>query len=180
MNPERTEILSKILSQNKHLIYLNSGTVFSISKKKLLGTINKQGYLTTSLFWQGKNYKFKIHEIIAFAGGLGVTGNTINHIDGNKLNNRLSNLEAISITENIRHAFQIGLSIPPLAYGEYSSKAKLCKSQVEDIKKSYSDSSYRKLAKKYGVVHTTIRDIIKGRSWAHGNLTYQQTRGVMA
>lgn len=34
---------------------------------------------------------------------------TVNHIDGNRLNNNLNNLELISLKENIQHAFRTGL-----------------------------------------------------------------------
>ena len=34
---------------------------------------------------------------------------TVNHIDGNRFNNNISNLELISLKENIQHAFRTGL-----------------------------------------------------------------------
>ncbi len=36
-------------------------------------------------------------------------GDTVNHIDGNRMNNRISNLEWLSLPDNIRHGFRTGL-----------------------------------------------------------------------
>ena len=41
--------------------------------------------------------------------GLPPDGFTINHIDGNRFNNRLENLEWLSLADNIRHGFLTGL-----------------------------------------------------------------------
>jgi hypothetical protein len=36
-------------------------------------------------------------------------GETVNHIDGNRMNNHIKNLEWLSLADNIRHAFNTGL-----------------------------------------------------------------------
>ena len=41
--------------------------------------------------------------------GVPPEGFTVNHIDGNRLNNRMDNLEWLSIGDNIRHGFATGL-----------------------------------------------------------------------
>ena len=72
--------------------------------------ISRYGYLEISI--KGKHYH--IHQLIANAlldYTLG-TGYEINHIDGNKLNNSLDNLEIVSHSENMRHAWRTGLINP--------------------------------------------------------------------
>ena len=84
---------------------------------------------------------------------------TINHIDGNKLNNIVENLEWCTYQENIIHAVQNGLRKPqPCSY--HNSCCKLNKEQVDYIKKFYTpyDKEYgsRALARKFDVTHNVI------------------------
>jgi len=70
-----------------------------------------EGYLQCSLSSKGKTYKVYVHKLVAETFLL-ERNETVNHIDGNKLNNYLSNLEWISFSENIKHAFSLGLKVP--------------------------------------------------------------------
>ncbi len=78
------------------------------SKGRLLTPFVKDGYLA-----------FKINNKTKFAHGLVAdylfgersSGQTVNHIDGNKLNNCPSNLEVCTIAENIKHAVRLGLHV---------------------------------------------------------------------
>ena len=79
--------------------------------------LNKHtGYLMVGLNGKGKSKNVTIHSMVAKAFMYNYTGEgvekglCVNHIDGNKLNNFVENLEVISTAENIRHAFNTGLS----------------------------------------------------------------------
>ena len=73
------------------------------------GTVNSRGYLGTSLTRNGKGRMLTIHSLVAeaFLGhkrdGLYSTG-VVNHIDEDKTNNRLSNLEVITQRQNLIHS----------------------------------------------------------------------------
>lgn len=65
--------------------------------------MNKNGYCTVRLYKDGKHYPFYIHRLVMehFSG---CEGNfEVNHKDGNKNNNKLSNLEVVSHKENCYH-----------------------------------------------------------------------------
>ena len=67
---------------------------------------NKQGYKVVNL--KGKLYY--IHRLVAEAFIPNIANKPqINHIDGNKLNNKVDNLEWCTNSENIKHAYKIGL-----------------------------------------------------------------------
>ncbi len=83
----------------------------------------------------------------------------VNHIDGNKLNNHLSNLEIVTQTENIRHAAKLNL----LPYGERHHKCKLSDDIAREIHAKGKVGSYIAMGKQYGVHWCTIRDIVQGR-----------------
>ena len=66
--------------------------------------INNKGYLCINLYKQSKVYKFQIHRLLAIAFLPNPEGwPVINHIDGNPLNNDLSNLEWCTERENAIH-----------------------------------------------------------------------------
>ena len=71
------------------------------------------GYLHVKLFDGRKHHSKAVHRIVAesFAEGP-YDGLEVNHIDGNKHNNSLDNLEWCTHSENTRHAIRTGLFIP--------------------------------------------------------------------
>jgi len=73
-------------------------------------TINGKGYYQTVLCYDGKRVGKKIHRLVAEAFLNRENDNLeVNHKDGNKLNNNVKNLEWVSKSENIKHAFSLGL-----------------------------------------------------------------------
>lgn len=86
-----------------------SGT--SKRKETILKThIEKRGYFVIRLSKNKTNHSFKIHRLIANAFIPNPENKrTINHIDGNKLNNSISNLEWATDSENLQHAYDTGL-----------------------------------------------------------------------
>lgn len=76
----------------------------------------------------------------------------VNHKDGNKANNCLSNLEWVSKSENTRHAHVNGLF-----------QNKLSIEQVKEIKELLkTHKAYTNIARAYGVRHSTIWKIANG------------------
>ena len=94
----------KSLSRKKHLP--NGGTC--MSKEKILspGEIKKNGYLIVYLRKDGKPHRFYVHRIVAEAF-IGKSNQDVNHIDGNKQNNNIKNLEYCSRSENMLHSFRV-------------------------------------------------------------------------
>lgn len=80
-----------------------------VDEKILKGTINK-GYNRICLSKDGKEKNYFVHRLVIenFIGEIKNNEN-IDHIDCNKLNNKLDNLEIVSIQENITRAFDNGL-----------------------------------------------------------------------
>ncbi len=91
----------------------NTGKLYSKSSNKVLKTcINKQGYESVCVSIGGRNKKklIKIHIAVASMFCDGYKENlTVNHKDGDKLNNNSYNLEWVTIRENLQHAAHSGL-----------------------------------------------------------------------
>lgn len=86
--------------------------IFSESKhakgRELSKFLNPHGYLRVKM----NNKNVQIHSIIAeLFLGKRPENLVVNHIDGNKLNNHPSNLEYVTIAQNIQHSIEMGFHI---------------------------------------------------------------------
>lgn len=93
----------------------------------------------------------------------------VNHKDGNKHNNCVTNLEWCTNLQNMRHAWANGL-----VYGLKGSKngrSKLNESQVKEIKEKYTGKKgeITHLAKEYNVSWSLIKFIVTDKNWKHVN-----------
>lgn len=80
--------------------------------KKIKPQISNRGYARVQLSKPGmERKKYSVHRIVAeaFLEGRTDEKNIINHKDGNKLNNRVSNLEWCTQSENLIHSFRTKL-----------------------------------------------------------------------
>lgn len=86
----------------------------------------------------------------------------VNHLKGIKSDNRPSQLEWSTISENRLHSFRIGLQT---AKGSKNSQARLTLEQVLEIRNSTDKNGV--IAKRYNVSPATVCDIQTKRSWSH-------------
>lgn len=88
-----------------------SGKIYSIRSGKFLHqVVQKSGYCHVTLSQDGKKNNFLVHRLIALAYlAIDPERTTVNHIDGNKQNNALSNLEWMNHQEQAQHALVTGL-----------------------------------------------------------------------
>jgi transcriptional regulator len=130
-------------------------------KGKPIGSINKDGYLVNALKI-GKEYTHRI--VFAYYNGIDelLKYETINHKDGNKLNNDISNLEGVTKGDNVRHAFRTGLNHS----GEDCTNAVLTEKEVKEIKKllNLGYNQYN-IARHYKVSRSAILNIHLGETW---------------
>lgn len=138
-----------------------------IYKGKILKNVLNSHYLNVSLSRNCEWGPYNIHRLVAETFIPNPHNKPqVNHKDGNKLNNYVSNLEWVTRSENSQHAVRTGLLLP--TSGEKHGRSKLTEKQVLEIRKvepSYSNS--KPLAKKFKVSEATIYDIWTYRSWYH-------------
>jgi len=133
--------------------------------KEIKPNIKRSGYANAILSIEGKVKHVPIHRLVAETY-IPNPNNLpcVNHVDGDKLNNHITNLEWVDYKENIAHAIVTGLK--QSIAGEANPKAKINRAVAEQIRTDYKTiKSYRKLAKLYGIDYTSIADIIKFRTW---------------
>jgi len=120
------------------------------------------GHLTVK--FRKKN--IKVHRLVAYAFLPKEAGKDhVNHIDGDKRNNHVSNLEWCTPKENRVHAAVNGLS----QSGSRVACSKLNELDVKEIRSTYQKGSpvfgAKPLARRYGVSDPTIRNIVAGKKW---------------
>lgn len=123
------------------------------------------GYAKVRLIYKGKDKTARIHRLVAEAFIPNPENKeTVNHIDGNKKNNNVNNLEWADRHEQLKHAYKNKLKKP--MKGVLSPNAKLTIEQVEAIRNEYVPRSREHgtvaLSKKYGVNNSTIGDVVRG------------------
>ena len=76
-------------------------------------TIQRKGYYAVTFHMNNKAYCRKVHRLVIEAFKPNPDNlHCINHIDGNKLNNRIDNLEWCTYQQNMQHAVRTGLTHP--------------------------------------------------------------------
>lgn len=139
----------------------SNGCVFSTKRgvmKELKKEISKAGYERVRFYNKGVNKLYLVHRLVlsVFTGGM--KDLFVNHIDGNKSNNNLENLEWCTHSENVKHAFATGLN--------NSSKARK-RVSLENIFRIMgmhnNGESSEKISMSLNIPRQTIMNITSGR-----------------
>lgn len=147
---------------NKYTID-NKGRIYSNKFKRYIKPCITNGYQRVSLL----NKSYYVHRLVAIHFINNPENKPqINHKDGNKLNNDVSNLEWVNCSENLKHAYDTGLKIKQI--GEMCKRSKLKDKDIIDILNLFKNGyGCRKIAKIYNVTRQTILSIKNGKTWTH-------------
>jgi hypothetical protein len=136
------------------------------NNKELKQFVNRHGYKIVSLCTNYVKKTFKVHILVSYAFmDAPKIGYEINHIDGNKANNNLNNLEWVTKSENALHAFKLGLRIKK--FGEDNPNNKLTFDEVKEIKTLLPSKTNSQIAKIFSVTSQNINSIRKLKSWSY-------------
>jgi hypothetical protein len=147
----------------------NNGQVYSIKSKRLLTPVlGKSGYLAVGMQeTKARRTLGRIHLLICLAfldKDYLKKGLVCNHIDGNKLNNSLSNLELIGRGENIIHARGLGLI---KTHGPHNGNTILKEKDIEFIFKNHKVLTQKELSEMFGVSASCIQGIHDRKRWTY-------------
>jgi hypothetical protein len=154
------------IRSKKRTVIRKNGRSYAVNQNVLKPSEDGCGYYRTALSGKGKLKTVKVHRIVAaaFVGEI-TEGLEVNHINGNKKDNRATNLELVTRSENVRHAFKIGLARP--MRGSDNPTAIIDEAIARDIKMLLGHFSCSKIAKYFEISIHIVKDISRGRTWAH-------------
>ena len=149
----------------------NKGRIRSIKYRKPFihkERLNMDGYVKATFRKNGKAYDRRVHRVVALAF-IDNPDNleTVNHINGVKTDNRVENLEWMNRTEQLQHAYDLGLKVAPR--GIESCNASFTEEEVRYIRKVCKKGSRKlgtsALARQFNVHDTTIGDVVNFKTY---------------
>jgi len=144
------------------------GNVLSVKRKRTLKPRIRLGYAKVILNKKGKRTDIQVHRLVAQAFIPNLEGKPeVNHLDGNKINNRVANLEWCTRSENLKHAFRIGLRDQK---GGKHPSAKLNGFQVQRIRlmrELANPPTYKEIGKMFNISIENVYRIAKRLNWKH-------------
>lgn len=122
------------------------GKILNIKRNKELNpTLDGSGYPQTKLYKNGIGYPFHIHKIIytAFNGEV-LDGYEIDHINGDKTDNRLENLRCVSHKENVNNSVTFEKFLKAIKTDEYLKKHR--ENSIKMRGRKLSDETRKKMS----------------------------------
>ena len=156
-----------IIDNEKNYTIDKNGTIYSKIKNK----IRKQqetihGYKSIDLISDGIRKKYPVHRLVAIHFIPNPKNKPcVNHIDGNKHNNNVSNLEWVTYSENEKHSFE---KLGKKAHNSKITMIKNIKTGKEDIFESLN-----KACEFTGAIPVNAGKVITGKRKSAAGFTYR-------
>lgn len=137
-------------------------------RKETIMTPHISTYIQVKLSNESKSRMPLLHRLIAEAWIPNPNPEyfkVVDHIDFDKLNNKVENLRWVSQSMNIKHTYKAGRS---KAVENGRSKSKINLEIAQEIRKFNSENTFlsqQQIGEKFGVSRSIVKDIIHNKSW---------------
>ena len=158
------------------VVTFKDGSTRKYKGKVLKPHLNDRGYVRLTLCNDnGCNIK-RVHRLVlgTFKPHVNMKDLEVNHMDGDKLNNHLTNLEWVTARDNMLHAYDLGLITN---IGEGSPNAKLSNTDVLEILQRLDTGELQKdIGSDYNVSKDYISQINRGVRWRAVKKEYERAK----
>lgn len=143
------------------------GTLRPVAGAMKVPQVKREGYCYLNLYSERKARPMYVHRLVALA----FLPNPddlpqVNHKDGDKANNAVTNLEWCSKSDNCQHAIDEGLY--EQARGESSGSAKVTESDVIEMRRLWASGMLQKdIAARFGIGRKAVTKIVNRQRWKH-------------
>jgi DNA-directed RNA polymerase specialized sigma subunit len=150
-------------------IQTKNGVIRFLKGKVLKQSLNTYGYKTILLCANGISKNKLVHRLIANTFIENKDNNIcINHKDGVKTNNNICNLEWVTHSENLKHAYDLKLKIPNVISKVKGVDHKLSKLNESDVIKIYNlNKPQREIASIFNISLSRVNQIKNKKAWVH-------------
>lgn len=167
----------KGIEYKDYLIDENGNVINRKTGNKVKPWLINSGYYVLNLYNNSNSTRMLLHRLMvnSFIGEI-PEKMTVNHIDGNKLNNNIKNLEIVSFTENIHHAVRTGL----MSSGEDNYNSKYTNEQIHGVCKLLESAkhSISEISKLTGVSKNRISQIFAREKWKKISKDYDFSKKI--
>jgi hypothetical protein len=161
MRLEKWASLKDVVPEGEDYEVSDRGAVRNIKRNRTLkNCLGSNGYHTVTLCNKDSQKKYLVHRLLMLAFVHQPRNKTVvNHIDGNKLNNSIANLEWVDYTENNRHAWDTGLMDREIHRKAVSSNGR----KVGPINIKFAQEENKKPVTQLDLKGNVIKDFICAR-----------------
>lgn len=160
-------MIKEIKKFESYLITSDGKVINKYSGKILKPKIDKYGYYSVCLFYNGKRYYKTIHRLVAENFLPRVDGKeVVNHKDLNKLNNNVENLEWCTIKENTQHWYTNDSKAKQQQLNASKLGADKTKQRIQVYKDNVYIATYdsqEETAKALNINQRTLYNTLKGK-----------------
>lgn len=136
------------------------GHIFNTYGRRLKPNDIGDGYHQVTLYGQGDRKSMLVHRIVAKLFVDNPHGySEVNHKDGNPSNNHWSNLEWVTASQNVKHAYDLK------GKRERPNRGRLDRCQVLTIRSIGRDLPVTQLARYFKVNRSTVRQVLDNKTW---------------
>jgi hypothetical protein len=140
------------------------GSVTNVNTGRTLKPeITQNGYMRVTLCAKGRMKRFLLHRLVAIVHIENPQQKPcVNHIDGDKANNKVSNLEWCTFSENESHSYSSLGKVVPSGVDHYNTKLTQ-EDRNSIVAMRRAGETCRSIASKMGLSHQHVSEISRGR-----------------